>query len=110
MAKFSIFAVHKDNCYRYITILGIRFRVTRRAAKKQLTRITGTLTRMTPGQMERLIRFSQALSLKQINRDEIASKVENLNRSGVSGNSGTPRLVVSITSYPARMYDLHLCL
>lgn len=110
MGRFKLFEIRKDTCYRYVTILGVRCKIVRGSIRKQLVQIAGTMSRLTPEQMERLIRFSEALVLRQINRDEIESKVENMRGSGVSGNTGEPRLVVSLTSYPGRMYDLHLCL
>lgn len=110
MASFKLFEIRKDICYRYVSILGLRFKFLRGSTKKQLQRLAGTMSRLTPTQMEKLIRFSQALALKQINREEIASKVENMRGSGISGREGEPELIVSLTSYPARMYDLHLCL
>ena len=52
----------------------------------------------------------RAKKLPQINRDYIESLVENMHEMGTSGRDDTPRLIVSLTSYPKRMYDIHLCL
>jgi hypothetical protein len=54
--------------------------------------------------------YLKSRNIKAINRDYIASLVENMYEKGISGREGKPELIVSLTSYPGRMYDLHLCL
>lgn len=116
--KSRFFSVEKDTYYKYITCCGLRLRFMRGQTRKQQKRARAVLARMEPEKIEKLMQadvsqlvaISQALRTPHINRDEVASKVENMRGSGISGREGEPELVVSITSYPARMYDLHLCL
>ena len=66
--------------------------------------------RTKPLSVRRTFNYVKARSMQSINRDYVASMVENMYEKGVSGWTGKPRLIVSLTSYPKRMYDLHLCL
>ena len=60
--------------------------------------------------VRRAFNYVRARSMPAINRDYVASMVENMYEKGVSESTGKPRLIVSLTSYPKRMYDIHLCL
>ena len=44
-----------------------------------------------------------------INKEKISYDMENFNSMGVSDNPEikSPRLIVSLTSFPDRMYDIH---
>ena len=57
-----------------------------------------------------LVRISNMYRLPSINRDEIASKVENFTEYGLNQEPRETPLIVSLTSYPKRMYDIHLTL
>lgn len=54
--------------------------------------------------------FAQSLVLPSINRDEVSSLVENMKTVGVQAREKGPKLIVSLTSYPKRMYDIHMCI
>lgn len=66
--------------------------------------------RTKPLSVRRTFNYVKARSMQSINRDYVASLVENMYEQGVSDCTGKPRLIVSLTSYPKRMYDIHLCL
>ncbi len=66
--------------------------------------------RLSPLASQKAFNFLRSKNFPAINRDYVASLVENYSGRGVSGWEGTPALVVSLTSYPARMYDIHLTL
>ncbi len=66
--------------------------------------------RTKPLSARRTFNFVKARSMQAINRDYVASMVENMYEKGVSDSTDKPRLIVSLTSYPKRMYDIHLCL
>lgn len=57
--------------------------------------------------LDMMVRLS---SMPAINRYEVESKMENMRKSGIANVPRMPRLIVSLTSYPKRMYDIHLCL
>lgn len=54
--------------------------------------------------------FAQSLVLPSINRDEVSSLVENMRTTGIQYREKGPKLIVSLTSYPKRMYDIHMCI
>ena len=66
--------------------------------------------RTKPLSVRRTFNYVKARSMQSVNRDYIASMVENMYEKGVSDWTDKPRLIVSLTSYPKRMYDIHLCL
>lgn len=45
-----------------------------------------------------------------INKKELTSKINKFNISGINKNSLYPRVIVSLTSFPQRIYDLHYCI
>ena len=46
-----------------------------------------------------------------INKEKIAYEISRFNGRGINEVSGrTPRLIVSLTTYPERMFDIHYCL
>lgn len=45
-----------------------------------------------------------------INKKYLDEKIANLKVTGVSHKKRTPKLIVSLTSFPERMYDIHYCL
>ena len=42
-----------------------------------------------------------------INKEKIASEIENFKGYGITKEKRSPKLIISITSYPERMYDVH---
>ena len=58
----------------------------------------------------RIAKRIQSMGLPSANRDFVNSQIELLQERGVSDEERKPQLIVSLTSYPKRMYDLHLCL
>lgn len=54
-----------------------------------------------------LYKYTQIYKIKQINKERIMSEIENFKGCGITKEKRNPRLVVSLTSYPERMYDLH---
>lgn len=94
-----LFGKRKDLCFEYIRIFGVEFRYMRKSCKKHW-----------PEYLNILVNYAKMQKLTSINRYEIESLVENLHHSGVQERQSGPRLIVSLTSYPKRMYDIHLCL
>ncbi len=93
----KLFSVKCTETHKVFNILGIKIKI-RRARK---------LTRQEKELLDRLIELYE---LPAINRDEVASKVENMRHYGLNTEPRNPRIIVTLTSYPKRMYDIHLCL
>ena len=47
---------------------------------------------------------------KHINKEVIASKIENFNSKGITDKKRNRKLIITLTSYPERMYDIQYCL
>lgn len=55
------------------------------------------------------IYLHQSLNLN-VYKDRVLSEFENLSDLGITNKKRNPCLIVSLTSYPERMYDIHYCL
>ena len=62
------------------------------------------------GDSAKLSRLKKMMSLHSINRDRVLSDILLCDEIGVTGADEPGGVIVSITSYPARMYDLHFAL
>ncbi len=62
------------------------------------------------GNFAKMGRLQKLLSLHTINRDRVLSDLKLCDTIGVTGGDEPGGVVVSITSYPARFYDLHFTL
>ena len=127
----KMFRVERKENYKVFHILGFKIK-HKSKYKKMVSRLEHTINQLQQkvDAQERIIslidekklkilmqskvdisaKYARALSMPHINRDQVESWVENIYQSGVSGRKGNPELIVSLTSYPARMYDLHLYL
>ena len=47
---------------------------------------------------------------KSINKRLLKNKIKNFNKSGVTNNKRDTKLIVSLTSFPERLYDIHFCI
>ena len=100
MRKFlqKIFSVKNEDYYAEIKFLNKTFRhiKSKRAAEK-LKEYSIKIENM---------RF---ILERGINKEKISYDMENFNSMGVSDNPEikSPRLIVSLTSFPDRMYDIH---
>jgi len=51
------------------------------------------------------------INIPHIDRDKIAEKIAKFDSIGVNANSGrNPRIIVSLTSFPARIAEVHFCI
>ena len=62
------------------------------------------------GDLAKAGRLRKMLSLHYINRDRVLSDMQLCDTIGVTGGDEPGGIIVSITSYPARLYDLHFTL
>ena len=54
--------------------------------------------------------INSAYPIKYIDKETISKKIKVLKHKGITQESRNPRLIVSLTSFPERMYDIHYCL
>ena len=47
---------------------------------------------------------------KSINKRELENKIKNFNQKAVTTNKRDKKLIVSLTSFPERLYDIHFCI
>lgn len=47
---------------------------------------------------------------RHINKFDLIPKIKKFNKLGINKNNRNPRLIVSLTSFPERMYDIHFCI
>ena len=47
---------------------------------------------------------------KSINKRLLENKIKNFNKNGVTKNKRGKKLIVSLTSFPERLYDIHFCI
>ena len=68
--------------------------------------------KLTKNEIKMLKKYCAVKKLKTINKEQVLSKIENMKGSGILSEEKqrTPRLTVSLTSYPERMYDIHYCI
>ena len=72
----------QDNTNKIITICGIKFKVKRNICKK----------------------------FPSINKPQLLKEINSNKNLGTNKEKRTPQLIVSLTSFPQRMYDIHFCL
>lgn len=122
-SKFSlienIFSVRNEGCKKVIRILGVdigfksKFLKMREELRELAEKIRQYDACLHPlqNQQELIKKIVQVYALPSINRDAINSEVELLNHVGINTTEvRTERIIVSLTSYPKRMYDVHLCI
>ncbi|RAP52095.1 MAG: hypothetical protein BZ137_09250 [Methanosphaera sp. rholeuAM130] len=50
------------------------------------------------------------MDIKHVNKYELDEEISNFKSSGINIRKRKPKLIVSLTSYPERVYDIHYCL
>lgn len=114
-----IFSVRNENGKKAISILGMKIKVRSRMLKMRESirelenKIKQNEAKMIPLQrhQEQILRIVQLHTLPSINRDAINSEVEQMRQIGINTEEDRDtKVIVSLTSYPKRMYDIHLCL
>ncbi len=54
--------------------------------------------------------FKKKCSLKSINKSELDEKLTNFTDFGLNREERNPKVIVSLTSFPERMHDIHYCI
>ncbi|MCL2687120.1 MAG: glycosyltransferase [Methanobrevibacter sp.] len=57
-----------------------------------------------------LNKYSKVFTMKSVNKEKIATEIEAYEGYGITKKKRSQKLIVSLTSYPDRMYDIHYCL
>lgn len=55
----------------------------------------------------RVFKLERVYTMASINHEEISDKMEDFNSSGVTDTPREQKIIVSLTSYPARMHEIH---
>ena len=95
-----LFKIEKTPSQKTIHLFGLKIRLKRRFK----------LSCKERDFLRQMMTQQELLANRHINRCEIESKVENMRHYGLNTTPRNPRVIVTLTSYPARMYDLHFCL
>ncbi len=56
---------------------------------------------------KKLKKYEHIYKIKQINKEKVASEIENFKGYGIKKEKREQKLIISLTSYPDRMYDVH---
>lgn len=98
----TIFSIENDEVYKILTILGIKVRfVSVKLLKKKNKELENKIDSL-------ITQIKKRDSIKAINRDKVLSEIENYNGFGLNREENRDKkIIVSLTSYPARMYDVH---
>ncbi len=57
-----------------------------------------------------LRKYTNVFTIGQINKEKIACEIEMFKGLGITKEKRNPQIIVSLTSYPDRIYDIHYCL
>lgn len=95
----QIFSINNEKTHKVLTIFGVKLKFkSKSVAMKSELRIL---------QEEVKLLKHQFLG---INKEKVSSNIENFKGKGCVDVERSPRLIVSLTSFPARMYDIHYAL
>lgn len=89
----NIFSIKNKDCEKIITILGIKIRFKNNIAS-----------------LKKEIADLKFVIYNGINKDKINYLIECFQDTGISTEERTPKIIVSLTSFPQRMYEIHYCL
>lgn len=78
------------------------------AIRRAIRRLTGTLE--GEGDLCSLKKIQEYFSVPTINRDEVNTAITMMRSNGLNTVPRERRIIISLTSYPGRMYDIHFCL
>lgn len=115
----QLLSVRNEAGKKTIRILGLKIKMKSRMQKMRESirvleeKIKQNETRMIPLQQhqEQILKIVQMHTIPSINRDAINCEVEQLRQVGINMEEERKnKVIVSLTSYPKRMYDIHLCL
>ena len=75
---------------------------------KKLNKYIKLLKRL--GANQKIIDRLNFILTNGINKEQLSYEIERFSDYGINSQTRTPKIIVSLTSFPERMYDLHFCL
>ena len=110
----NVFSIKNEGVHKLIKICGLKLKVKSKYNRiiqniNQNKKFTEDLFNKLKSQQEFINKVNFLLT-KGINKEQLSYDIENFKNSGINEQPRTPKLIVSLTSFPERMYDLHFCL
>lgn len=93
-----------DRVYKVITIFGLKIK------KRNKIRELANQINILQNSVLPIIKLHNLKTNYSINKEKISSKIKFFNNYGITTEKRSTKLIVSLTSYPERMYDIHYCL
>lgn len=112
----TLFDIRNEGTRKVFVIFGIKIKIRTKylVLKQHIQRLESelhTMRKQLESELHTMRKIARLYKLPQINREYIESQVSLYKGMGVNASENrSPRVVVSLTSYPARMYDIHYCL
>lgn len=106
----KIFSIKKELKYKIINILGLQFKVY--TVKPQIEELYSLCfeARKILEELDPYVKLAK-LKKSEINKPLIDVEIEKFQRKNILGtdslSTDSPKLIVSLTSFPERMYDIH---
>lgn len=114
----NVFSIKNEGVHKVVKICGLKLKLKSKynriiqsinELKTENEKQTDTLYKKIKSQQEFINKVNFLLT-KGINKERIIYDIENFKDSGIKEQPRNPKLIVSLTSFPERMYDLHFCL
>lgn len=103
----KLFSIKNTKYSKEIKILGFNF-IIEDKYKKLFENYKNLESKVNYNQ-QLLNKINMVIS-NELNTAKIDTEIDNLLESGINETKRDPQLIVSLTSYPERMYDIHYCL
>ena len=97
----KIFSVRYENSKKVINLFGLKIKFS-----TKYSRLKDKFDKLEA----KLAPIIMLQSLKTINKEKITSKIENLKVSGINNQKRDKKIILSMTSYPERLYDIHFAI
>ena len=109
ISKFmkNIFSINKTRYSKEFKILGLNLKFEDKY--KKLFESYKNLESKVNYNQQLLNKINMVIS-NELNTVKLEEEINNLSELGINQTKRTPQLIVSLTSYPERMYDIHYCL
>ena len=92
---------NRNRVHKIVRICGLKLKFRNKAKEREI------MAEEQKAQLKKIMRERDFIQNHGINRDKVLYDIHNFKQSGVNENSD---IIVSLTSYPGRMYDIHYSL
>lgn len=115
----KIFSVRNNikTCHKVITICGLQIKIKSKKMEyeQRFTKLTSDIDKLNSNTNNRFIKITEEIrpfliykKLKKMNKEKVLSEMENnIDYYGITKEKRDTKLIVSLTSFPERMYDIH---